>query len=152
MGGISLPAETHWLAQGIAALSGMLSMQNWGVVGLAAATSPAARPNVVFPPPRLSRRFSAFPWRPWAVSLLWSGIASVGMLLVLWWFVGQVDWLDPAASRLSRLGSLGGAVLIGLGRFGVLVWPGGKAELRALLGILPQRLLGLLPQFLQPRQ
>jgi peptidoglycan biosynthesis protein MviN/MurJ (putative lipid II flippase) len=108
--------------------------------------------NLVFQAVRLSRRFPAFPWQPWAVSLLWSGIASVGMLIVLWWYVGQVDWLAPAGFRLSRLGSLGGALLIGVCSFGVLVWPGGKDELRALLGILPHRLLGLLPQFLQPRQ
>ncbi len=152
MGGISLPGETNWLAQGIAALSGLLSMQNWGVAGLAAATSLAAMANLVFQAVCLSRRFSAFPWRQWAVSLLWSGIASVGMLFVLWWFVGQIDWLAPGGSRLSRLGGLGGAILIGLGSFVVLVWPGGKDELRALVGILPQRLLGLLPQFLQPRQ
>ncbi len=152
MGGISLPAETNWLAQGVAAVSGLLSMQNWGVVGLAAATSLAALANLVFQAVRLSRRFPAFAWHQWAVSLLWSGIASVGMLIVLGWFVGQVDWLGPAGSRLSRLASLGGAILIGLGSFVVLVWPGGKAELRALVGILPQRLLGRLPQFLQPRQ
>ena len=152
MGRISLPAEANWLAQGVATLSGLLSIQQWGVVGLAAATSLAAVANLVFQAARLSRRFSAFPWQPWVVSLLWSGIASVGMLIVLWWCVGQVDWLAPAGSRLSRLGSLGGALLIGVCSFVVLVWPGGKDELRALLGILPDRLLGLLPQFLQPRQ
>ena len=152
MGHISLPGETNWLAQGVAAVSGMVSMQNWGVVGLAAATSLASMANLVFQAVRLSRRFSAFPWQQWAASLLWSGLASVGMLGVLWWFVGQVDWLAPDGSRLSRLGSLGGAVLIGGCSFVVLVWPGGKDELRALLGILPHRLLGLLPQFLQPRQ
>ena len=152
MGPVSLPGEANWLAQSVAALSGRLSIQHWGVVGLAAATSLAALANLVFQAVRLSRRFPAFPWQPWAVSLLWSGIASVGMLIVLWWFVGQVDWLAPAGFRLSRLGSLGGAILIGVCSFGVLVWPGGKDELRALLGILPHRLLGLLPQFLQPRQ
>ena len=152
MGRISLPSEANWLAQGVAAVSGMVSMQNWGVVGLAAATSLAAMANLVFQAVRLSRRFSTFPWRQWAVSLLWSGLASVGMLVVLWWCVGQIDWLAPGGSRLSRLGSLGGAVLIGVCSFVVLVWPGGKDELRALLGILPHRLLGLLPQFLQPRQ
>ena len=152
MGRISLPSEANWLAQGVAAVSGMVSMQNWGVVGLAAATSLASMANLVFQAVRLSRRLSAFPWRQWAVSLLWSGLASVGMLVVLWWFVGQIDWLAPGGSRLSRLGSLGGAVLIGVCSFVVLVWPGGKDELRALLGILPHRLLGLLPQFLQPRQ
>ncbi len=152
MGRISLPVEANWLAQGVATLSGLLSIQQWGVVGLAAATSLAALANLVFQAARLSRRFSAFPWQQWIVSLLWSGIASVGMLIVLWWYVGQVDWLAPAGFRLSRLGSLGGALLIGVCSFGVLVWPGGKDELRALLGILPHRLLGLLPQFLQPRQ
>ncbi len=152
MGRISLPVEANWLAQGVATLSGLLSIQQWGVVGLAAATSLAALANLVFQAARLSRRFSAFPWQQWIVSLLWSGLASVGMLIVLWWHVGQVDWLAPAGSRLSRLGSLGGALLIGVCSFGVLVWPGGKDELRALLGILPHRLLGLLPQFLQPRQ
>lgn len=152
MGHISLSGEASWLAQGVATLSGMLSMQNWGVVGLAAATSLASVANLVFQAVRLSRRLSAFPWQPWAVSLLWSGLASVGMLVVLWWCVGQTDWLAPAGSWLSRLGSLGGAILIGVCSFVVLVWPGGKAELRALLSILPQRLLGLLPQFLQPRQ
>lgn len=152
MGRISPPVEANWLAQGVATLSGLLSIQQWGVVGLAAATSLAALANLVFQAARLSRRFSAFPWQQWIVSLLWSGIASVGMLIVLWWYVGQVDWLAPAGFRLSRLGSLGGAILIGVCSFGVLVWPGGKDELRALLGILPHRLLGLLPQFLQPRQ
>ncbi len=152
MGRISLPVEANWLAQGVATLSGLLSIQQWGVVGLAAATSLAALANLVFQAARLSRRFSAFPWQQWIVSLLWSGLASVGMLIVLWWYVGQADWLAPAGSRLSRLGSLGGALLIGVCSFGVLVWPGGKDELRALLGILPHRLLGLLPQFLQPRQ
>ena len=152
MGRISLPEETNWLAQGVAAVSGLVSMQHWGVVGLAAATSLASMANLVFQAVRLSRRFSAFPWRQWVVSLLWSGIASVGMLVVLWWFVGQIDWLAPDGSRLSRLGRLGGALLIGVCSFVVLVWPGGKDELRALLGILPHRLLGLLPQFLQPRQ
>ncbi len=152
MGRISLLGETNWLAQSVAAVSGMLSMQHWGVVGLAVATSLAAMANLVFQAVRLSRRFSAFPWQPWTVSLLWSGIASVGMLIVLWWFVGQIDWLAPTGSRLSRLGSLGGAILIGVCSFVALVWPGGKDELRALLGVLPHRLLGLLPQFLQPRQ
>ncbi len=152
MGRISLPGEANWLAQGVAAVSDMVSMQNWGVVGLAAATSLASMANLVFQAARLSRRFPAFPWQQWAASLLWSGIASVGMLVVLWWCVGQIDWLAPDGSRLSRLGSLGGAVMIGGCSFVVLVWPGGKDELRALLGILPHRLLGLLPQFLQPRQ
>ncbi len=152
MGRISLPGEANWLAQSVAALSGMLSVQNWGVAGLAAATSLAAMANLAFQAARLSRRFSAFPWQQWAASLLWSSIASVGMLIVLWWCVGQIDWLALADSRLSQLGSLGGAILSGVCSFVVLVWPGGKAELRALLGILPHRLLGLLPQFLQPRQ
>ena len=152
MGRISPTAEGGWLAQGVAAFSGVLSIQHWGIVGLAAATSLAALANLVFQAVRLSRHFAAFPWHQWGVSLLWSGGASVGMLVVLRWFVGQVDGGAQTGPIISQLGSLGGAVLVGLCSFIVLVWPGSKDELRALLGILPQGLLGLLPQFLQPRQ
>ena len=58
MGRISPPVEANWLAQGVATLSGLLSIQQWGVVGLAAATSLAALANLVFQAARLSRRFS----------------------------------------------------------------------------------------------
>ena len=152
MGGISLADETGWLAQSVAALSNVLAVQDWGVVGLAVATSLAAIANLVFQAVRVSRHFAAFPWRQWAVSLLWSGVASAGMMAVLWWFVGQVDWFAQAGSIASELGSLCGVILVGFFSFVVFVWPGGKDEIRALLGMLPERALGFLPQFLQPRQ
>ena len=152
MGSIQLTDDTSWPAQGVAALNNMLTLQNWGVVGLAVATSIAAMVNLVFQAARLSRHFVAFPWQQWAMSLLWSGIASVGMMAVLWGAVGQVDWLAQAGSITSQVSSLSGAVLIGFMSFVVLAWPGGKNEIRALLGMLPQRALRLLPQFLQPRQ
>ena len=71
MGRISLTDEPSWLAQGMAALSGALSVRQWGVVGLAVATSLAVVANFVFQAVRLSRHFAAFPWHQWVVSLLW---------------------------------------------------------------------------------
>ena len=151
MGTIVLTNETSWLARSVAELSNVLTLQNWGVVGLAVATSLSAMANLVFQATRLSRHFSSFPWRPWAMSFLWSSVASVGMMAVLWWFVGQVDWVAQDGSITNQVSSLSGAVLVGFVSFVVLVWPGGKNEIRTLLGMLPQRALGLLPQFLQPR-
>lgn len=86
------------------------------------------------------------------VSLLWSGLASVVMTIPLWWMMAQIDWFGQHVSLLGRVGNLSGAVALGFLSFVVVVWPGGKAEIRALMGMLPERALGFLPQFLQPWQ
>ena len=64
----------------------------------------------------------------------------------------QIDWFGQDVSLLGRVGNLSGAVALGFLSFVVVVWPGGKAEIRALMGMLPERALSFLPQFLQPRQ
>ena len=151
MGSVSFADETNWLAQAVASLSRTLAVWDLGVVGLAIATSLAAIANLIFQAVALSWHFHSFPWRRWIVSLLWSGLASVVMTIPLWWMMAQIDWFGQHVSLLVRVGSLSGAVALGFLSFVVVVWPGGKAEIRALMGMLPERALGFLPQFLQPR-
>ncbi len=152
MGSVSFADETNWVAQAVASLSRSLAVWDLGVVGLAISTSLAAIANLIFQAVALSWHFHSFPWRRWMVSLLWSGLASVVMTIPLWWMIAQVDWFGQHVSLLVRVGSLSGAVALGFLSFVVVVWPGGKAEIRALMGMLPERALGFLPQFLQPWQ
>ena len=152
MGSVSFADETNWVAQAVASLSRSLAVWDWGVVGLAIATSLAAIANFIFQAVALSWHFHSFPWQRWMVSLLWSGLASVVMTIPLWWMMAQIDWFGQHVSLLGRVGNLSGAVALGFLSFVVVVWPGGKAEIRALMGMLPERALGFLPQFLQPWQ
>ena len=152
MGSVSFADETTRVAQAVAVLSHTLAVWNLGMVGLAISTSLAALANPIFQAVALSWYFHSFPWQRWIVSLLWSGLASVMIAIPLWWMIGQIDWFGQNISLLVRVSSLSGAVAVGFLSFVVLVWPGGKAEIRALVGMLPERALGFLPQFLQPHQ
>jgi hypothetical protein len=49
-------------------------------------------------------------------------------------------------SVFGRLTVLSAAIGVGVVSFGVLMWWGRKSDLTALLGLLPERLLGRLPQ------
>jgi hypothetical protein len=73
------------------------------------------------------------------------------MAMVVRWIVQQVDWLNPQISFVWRLGVLALALAAGIASFLLVVWKGGREELRALTDMLPDFLLRLLPQFLQPR-
>jgi hypothetical protein len=73
------------------------------------------------------------------------------MAVLVRWIAQQIDWLDPEISFIVRLGVLVLAVAAGTTSFLLMVWQGGREELRALTGMLPEPLLRFLPQFLQPR-
>ena len=152
MGSVSFADETNRVAQAVAVLSRTLSVWNLGVIGLAISMSLAAIANLIFQAVALSWHFHPFPWQKWIVSLLWSGLASIMIAIRLWSMIGQIDWFGRNISLPVRVSSLSGAVAVGFLSFVALVWPGGKAEIRALMGMLPERELGFLPQFLQPRQ
>jgi peptidoglycan biosynthesis protein MviN/MurJ (putative lipid II flippase) len=100
----------------------------------------------------LSRRLERFPWRPWGSSLVWSLIASLVMTIPVWWVSRQIDWLDKEVPFLLQLSVFMLAIAVGAVSFLLVAWRGQRAELDALIGLLPQRLLRFLPQFLQSRQ
>lgn len=151
MGEVSASVDSRPLARVFAFLSTSLAVANWGVAGLALATSLAALVNLLLQAGALFRRLGVFPWAAWVSSLVWSLMASVTMAVPLWWISRQIDWLDQSVPFLLRVGVLGLMMAVGAASFVLVAWPGGKAEFRALTGMLPERLLRLLPQFLQPR-
>ena len=152
MEGVSFADETNRVAQAVAVLSRTLCVWDLDVVGLAISASLAAIANLIFQAVALSWHFDSFPWQRWIASLLWSGLASVMIAIPLWWMVGQIEWVGLNVSLLVRVSSLSGAVAVGFLSFVVVVWPGGKAEILALMGVLAERALCFLPQLLQPRQ
>ena len=151
MGKISASGPTHGLAGFFAALSESLTVWNLGPAGLALAASLAATVNLVLLGVVLVRRLGTFPWTTWFASLAWSLAASVVMSGPVWWIAHQIEWLDKSVPLPVRLFVLTAAIAGGAVSFAVVAWPGGKAELRALASMLPQRLLRFLPQFLQSR-
>jgi peptidoglycan biosynthesis protein MviN/MurJ (putative lipid II flippase) len=151
MGEITASADSQGLARVFAALSTSLAVVDWGSAGLALAASLAAMVNLLFQAGALYRRLGVFPWAAWASSLGWSVTASVAMAVPLWWISRQIDWLDQGVPFALRVGVLALAIVVGAVSFVLVVWQGGRAELRALTEMLPERLLRLLPQFLQPR-
>jgi hypothetical protein len=64
----------------------------------------------------------------------------------VWLLAGQIQWLDPGLSVLGRLAVLLAAIGVGVASFGVPMWWGRKSDLKALTALLPERLLGRLPQ------
>ncbi|MBI3301764.1 MAG: murein biosynthesis integral membrane protein MurJ [Deltaproteobacteria bacterium] len=151
MGQVTASAESRVLARIFAFLSALLAVVDWGSAGLALATSLAAMVNLLLQAAALYRRLGVFPWAAWVSSLVWSVTASMAMAVPLWWTSRQVDWFDQEVSFALRAGVLALAVVVGTMSYVLVAWQGGKVELRALTGMLPQRLLRLLPQFLQPR-
>jgi hypothetical protein len=79
-------------------------------------------------------------------------VASALMTVLIRWIAQQIDWLDPDVSFLRKLGVLSLAVTAGIVSFTLLVWRGGKNEIRALIAMLPERAFRFLPQFLQPQR
>ncbi len=152
MGEVTVSAETHGLARLFASLSHSFAVVDLGVAGLALAASLAATVNLVLLGGLLYRRLGRSPWAGGGSLLLWSLSASVLMAFVARWIVQEVDWLSPQASFVGRLGVLVLAVVAGIASFLLVVWKGGREELRALTGMLPDSLLRLLPQFLQARE
>src|SRR5262245_57304807 len=151
MGEITISAETRSMARLFASLSRSFAVYDLGVAGLALAASLAATVNLVLLGSLLRRRLGRFPWSGCGTLLLWSLSASAIMAIVVRWIVQQVDWLNPQISFVWRLGVLALAVAAGIVSFLLIVWKGGREELRALTDMLPDFLLRLLPQFLQPR-
>lgn len=151
MGRISLSGDAHGLARFFTALGESLAVWNLGPAGLALAASLAATVNLVLLGAVLSRRLEKFPWAACIASLLWSSTASVVMSGPVWWISHQIDWLDKSIPLLVRLLVLTLAITGGAVCFVVVAWQGGKAELRALASMLPERLLRFLPQSLQAR-
>jgi len=151
MGEITADADAPGLARFFAGLSRSLTMYDLGVAGLALAASLAATVNLVLLGGLLHRRLGRLPWPGCGSSLLWSLSASMTMAVLVRWIAQQIDWLDPEISFVVRLGVLVLAVAAGTTSFLLIVWQGGSGELRALIGMLPEPLLRILPQFLQPR-
>jgi putative peptidoglycan lipid II flippase len=150
MGEITAGTNPHGLARLFAGLSHSLAVYDLGVAGLSLAASLAATVNLMLLSGLLYRRLGQFPWSGCGFSLLWSLGASGTMAVVVRWIARQIDWLNPQTSFVLRLGVLVLAVTAGAVLFLLLVWRGEREELRALTGMLPEPLLRLLPQFLQP--
>lgn len=124
----------------------------WGAGGLALATSLSAFVNLAVQAVLLYRRLGGFPWTAWLSSLAWSGTGCVAMAAPLWWVASRIDWVSADIPFLFRIVLLGVAILVGSSCYGLVAWCGGAQEFRTLTGILPQRALRFLPQFLQPSQ
>jgi putative peptidoglycan lipid II flippase len=150
MGEITAGANANGLARLFARLSHSLAVYDLGVAGLSLAASLAATVNLLLLGGMFYRRLGRFPWSGCGFSFLWSLGASVTMAILVRWIVQQIDWLNPQTPFVLRLGALVLAVTAGTGSFLLIVWRGGREELRALTGMLPESLLRLLPQFLQP--
>jgi putative peptidoglycan lipid II flippase len=150
MGEVTTSVDARMLACVFASLSTALAVVDWGSAGLAFATSLSAVASLLVQAGILSRRLKMFPWTAWVSSLAWSVIASVAMAVPLWWIVQQVDWVNPGTPFMVRVNVLMLAILIGIGSYLAVAWRGGKEEFRWVTAMLPQRLLRLLPQFLQP--
>jgi peptidoglycan biosynthesis protein MviN/MurJ (putative lipid II flippase) len=152
MGKVTISTEMHGLARLFASFSYSFAVYDLGVAGLALAASLAATVNLVLLGGLLCRRLGRFPWSGCGALLRWSLSASAIMAIVVRWIVQEVDWLNPQTSLVWRLGVLALAVAAGVASFLLVVWKGSRKELRALTGMLPDSLLRLLPQFLQPSE
>jgi len=152
MGTITVHADTSSFARFLALLNRSMIAYDFGTAGLALAASLAAVVNLILLGGILSRRLGRFPWAAWISSLLWSMAASALMAVLIRWIAQQIDWLDPDVSFFRKLGVLSLAVTAGIVSFTLLVWQGGKNEIRALIAMLPERAFRFLPQFLQPQQ
>jgi putative peptidoglycan lipid II flippase len=151
MGEVTIGADSQALARVFASLSAALAVVDRGSAGLALATSLSAVVNLLLQAGALYRRLKVFPWVAWTSSLVWSVAACVVMAVPLWGISQQIDWCAPGVPFVLRVGTLALAIVAGTACYILVVWRGGKAELRALSGMLPQSLLRFLPQFLQPR-
>lgn len=151
MGEITAGADAPGPARLFTGLSRSLAICDFGVTGLALAASLAATVNLMLLGGMLYRRLGRFPWPAWSSSLRWSLTASLAMAVLVRWIAQQIDWLDPEVPFALRLSMLVLAIAAGTASFLLMVWKGGREELRALTGMLPEPLLRLLPQFLQPR-
>jgi putative peptidoglycan lipid II flippase len=152
MGVVSTNAEAHSLGRFFAGLGQVFAVYDLGAEGLALAASLAATVNLVLLSGVLSRRLGQFPWSAWISSFLWSVLASAVMAVLVRWITQQIDWLNPDLPFTVRLAMLGLAVAAGVVSFTLIAWYGGRNELHALTGMLPERVLRLLPQLFQARK
>lgn len=152
MGPIVLPSNTGMLARWFALLNANLVVLDGGTAGLALATSLSAVVNLVLMTIILRRRFGGFPWASWSSSLAWSVAGCGGMSLPLWWITRRIDWVGVGTPFFERAETLTFALLIGGLSYLIIAWWGGRREFSLFVGMLPQRALRFLPQFLQPRK
>ncbi|MBI3756569.1 MAG: murein biosynthesis integral membrane protein MurJ [Deltaproteobacteria bacterium] len=150
MGEVTSSGDDRTLVRIIAKLSATMGIVNWGVSGLAFATSGAAFVGLLVQAIILYRRLG-FPWAAWWSSVLWSLAGCGVMALPLWWIAGRIVWLETNVSFVERGAVLTLAILVGSVSYLVIAWKGGEKEFRALAGLLPQRALRLFPQRFQPR-
>ena len=146
MGSLSGSADASGLAHFFAHLSASVALYDYGLVGLGLASSLAMTLNMLLLAIVVSRRLPQFPWSAWLASLAWSLLSSAVMAGPVWLLAGQIQWLDPGLSVLGRLAVLLAAIGVGVASFGVPMWWGRKSDLKALTALLPERLLGRLPQ------
>lgn len=152
MGHVTPHTEVHGLARFFASLSTVLAVSEGGVGGLALAASLSATVNVVYLGVIVCRRVEISPGFAWGASFGWSLLGAAAMAMPVLWISRQVDWLDPHVSLALRVSTLMCAVAVGVLSYGLVVWSGQKNEFSMLVTMLPERLLRLLPQFLQARR
>lgn len=150
MGSVSLASDAGTVAQTFAWWSSTLMIVGWGAGGLALAASLSAFVNLVVQAVLLYRRLGSFPWTAWLSSLAWSITGCVAMAAPLWWVAYRIDWVSTEVPFPFRVLLLSVAILVGLLCYCLVAWRGGAREFRTLMGMLPQRALRFLPQFLQP--
>ena len=146
MGSLSVAPDASGLARFFGRLSAALAVCDYGLVGLGLASSLAMVVNMLLLAVVVFRRLPQFPWAACLASLAWSLFAAGTMAGPVWLVAGQLQWLNPDGSVFGRLAVLLAAVGVGVVSFGVLMWWGKRSDLTALLGLLPERLLGRLPQ------
>jgi len=152
MGAIVLPADAGVLAQWFAWCSAKLTVVDGGTAGLALATSLSAVANLIVLAIIVRWRFGDFSWASLISSLVWSVVGCGGMSLPLWWIAQSIDWVSPGMPFGVRAGMLMVAILMGGLIYLAIAWRGGRREFLLFIGMLPQRALGFLPQFLQTRE
>jgi putative peptidoglycan lipid II flippase len=151
MGEVTFDAEARTLARMVATLSATVGIVNWGVAGLALATSLSTFVSFFVQAVILYRRLGGFPWAAWLSSLLWSLAGCSAMALPLWWISGRITWLETDVSFAARSAILAVAIFVGSLVYLFVAWRGGEHEFRTLAALLPQRTLRFFPQRLQPR-
>ncbi|MGE0824500.1 MAG: murein biosynthesis integral membrane protein MurJ [Candidatus Binatia bacterium] len=149
MGKVTVHADTHLLARSVGSLSETVATWHLGAAGLALASSLSATVNTVLLSGILYRRLGRFSWRSWFRSLRWSVMASLCMVWPVWLLAQQMAWVDHNEPFLLQVSVLFVAIVVGIGVFVIIAWKGAKAEFRALLDMLPERVFRLLPQFLK---